>query len=44
MSSIGIAILAAVMFAIVAGALIYRTLKLRAWFFYMMIVAGVGKS
>jgi hypothetical protein len=24
--------------------LIYRTLKLRAWFFYMMIVAGVGKS
>ena len=43
MSSIGIAVLAAVIFTTIVGALTYRTLQLHAWFFYMMIIGGVGK-
>jgi len=43
MSSLGIAVLAAVMFATAVSALTYRTLTLRAWFFYIMIISGAGK-
>jgi len=43
MLSIGIAVLGAVVFATAVSALIYRTLKLRVWFFYMIIISGVGK-